>query len=437
MYGGQPPFPQRRAYTFQQGSTPPTGSIQKWDNTTPSGGVTLFCQIFGNPANPSAIPIREVYFPVIPAPIAFYLGQQYPMGIPVGVEPDYVTEGSGCESVDFDAVYFLTLAYADAEYSDVPIYVFLRSLPSGPFRMGPLGAQVTSVTATLPIESSGGNTPDISLEVPLAIEYGGTGTETPQLIAGTGIEITGTAFDWTISVAASAIQLIEGIPPIVVTGGTGPTVQIGLDTPLALNFGGTGFANPALNAGAGIEISGTIFQPTGGSAWTIVNTGVTSLIPGTSGPTQTGAVLLESKDGSLNITGDNPNNAINFEVANPIGFTIAAVAHLNPATINGGGESVLLGVLPAGTWYVEVIVHGFGLGNPGADPDCTGNTIAMTGLAGLGNDSIIQCQGTRTMYSAAIIAAGNNPGVTISGTGVTLNSGTSYISCGIKAIRIS
>ena len=432
-------FPSKRAFTFSPGSDFPSGSIQLWNNTSPlspDGGVTIILQIAGNANNPSAIPIREVYFPVILSPIAFYLGYQ---GVPVGVEPDYVTEGSGCECVDFDAFSFITLHYPSGTYPGA-IYVFLRSLPTGAFRVGPLGAQVTAVTATLPIISSGGSTPNISLDAPLPILFGGTGTPTPQLIAGTGINITGTPFDWTISLAGSGfISEIEGIAPITVTGGMGPTTQIGLNTPLALNFGGTGYANPLLTAGTGISITGNIFQPSGPNAWTIVNDGVTSAVPGTSGPTQTGAVLFESKDGSLAITGDNPNNALNFEVANGT-LPVAVFAKLDPAMINGAGETVALPTLPgSGNWYVEVIIHGFGLGPPAADSGCTGNTITLTG-AGWGftvADDIVQCQGTRTLYVCGVVSAGNAPSVTITGSGVTLNSGTTYISLGFKAIPIS
>jgi hypothetical protein len=430
-------WPSKRAYPFSPGSEKPSGSIIKWDNTTPDGGKSLVVQIFGNPNNPSSIPIREIYFPVIPAAIDFYLAYQ---GVPTGVSPNYTTQNAGCEAVDFDGVAFLTLAYHSGAYSGTPIYVFVRSLPTGPFRVGPLGAAVTSVTATAPITSSGGSTPNIALTNPLALAFGGTGTPTPQLIAGTGITITGTPFNWTISVSGSGISNIVGVSPIVVTGGSGPTTTISLNTPLALNFGGTGYASPNLQVtGPGLAITGNIFQPSGVNAWEIQNTGVTSLLPFGAAGGQTGAVALESTDGSLQITNDNANNAVNLRVLNPIGFCIAVVAHLSPGSINGAGQTVTLPTLPSGTWYVEVIVHGFGLGKPADDAGCTGNTITLTG-ANWGysvGDDIIQCQGTRTLYVAGVVAAGLNPSVTITGSGVTLNSGTSFISLGFKAVRIT
>jgi len=434
------PWPSKRAYPYTPGSEKPSGSILLWDGTTPTGGASLVCNIFGNPNNPSSIPIREIYFPVIPGAIDFYLGYQ---GVPAGVLPNYTTQNAGCESVDFDGVAYLTLAYHSGVYSGVPIYVFVRSLPTGPFRVGPLGAAVSAVTASLPLGINGpSGTPNVYLKQnPLPIADGGTGTMNPQLIAGTGITITGTPFNWTISASGGGISSIVGSGPITVAGGSGPTATIGLNTPLALNYGGTGYSSPALTAGAGITITGNIFQPSGANAWTIVNSGVTGLIPeGNPGSTFTGNVLLESLGDSLNITKDVANNAINFDLANPIGFTIAVVAHLSPSTINGAGQTVTLPSLPgSGTWYVECICHGFGLGVPAADSTCTGNTITLTGAnwGAVVGDDIIQCQGTRTLYVAAVVSAGLQPSVTITGSGVTLNSESSFISLGFKAVRIT
>jgi hypothetical protein len=58
---------------------------------------------------------------------------------------------------------------------------------------------VTSVTATAPLASSGGTTPNISIQVPLPVAYGGTGTTSPGDSAGPGIEITGTWPNETIT----------------------------------------------------------------------------------------------------------------------------------------------------------------------------------------------------------------------------------------------
>lgn len=430
-------FPSKRAYTYQPGSDFPATTILLWDNSPPGNGAWLTIQLFGNPQNPSSIPIREIYFPILLTPVQVFLGLQGPPQS--WWEPDYITQGSGCECVDFDGVAYLTLANVSGTYAGSPIYVFARNLPTGAFRTGPVGAQVTSVTATLPIISSGGNTPNISMETPLPIADGGTGTATPQLIAGSGITITGSPFNWTIAVSGSGAitnVVAANYATVTVVGGV---ATVGTVIPMPVAGGGTGQISPALNAGTGISVTGTIFQPGGGSPWTVTNTGVTGVTPFPDLTYLTGQVSIESTDDSIAISKDVPNNAINITVSNPIGFTIAVVAHLSVSLINGAGETVTLPTLPTGTWFVECIVHGFGLGPPAADSGCTGNTIQITG-AGWGGaieDDIVQCQGTRTLYIASTVSAGNTPSVTVTGTGVTLNSGTTYVSLGFKAIRIS
>jgi len=59
-------------------------------------------------------------------------------------------------------------------------------------------AGVLSVTASSPLDSTGGQNPNISLPSPLPIANGGTGTATPNLTAGTNITITGTWPNQTI-----------------------------------------------------------------------------------------------------------------------------------------------------------------------------------------------------------------------------------------------
>jgi hypothetical protein len=60
------------------------------------------------------------------------------------------------------------------------------------------GGGVTSVSGSFPIASSGGTTPTISLGI-VPVNYGGTGTSTPSLVAGTNVTITGTWPNQTIN----------------------------------------------------------------------------------------------------------------------------------------------------------------------------------------------------------------------------------------------
>lgn len=63
---------------------------------------------------------------------------------------------------------------------------------------------VTGVTATAPITSSGGTAPNIALTTPLATTFGGTGTASPGLVAGTNITITGSWPNNTINASGGA-----------------------------------------------------------------------------------------------------------------------------------------------------------------------------------------------------------------------------------------
>ena len=60
------------------------------------------------------------------------------------------------------------------------------------------GGGVTSVSGSSPIASSGGTTPTISLGI-VPVNYGGTGTSTPSLVAGTNVTISGSWPNQTIN----------------------------------------------------------------------------------------------------------------------------------------------------------------------------------------------------------------------------------------------
>src|ERR1035441_4437181 len=81
---------------------------------------------------------------------------------------------------------------------------------------------VNSVAATLPIVSSGGINPNISLQTPLAVIYGGTGTVTPSLVNGTNTTVSGTwpAQAVNVVVGAGGGVTVTGSGHIVCSGGT-------------------------------------------------------------------------------------------------------------------------------------------------------------------------------------------------------------------------
>ena len=122
---------------------------------------------------------------------------------------------------------------------------------------------VSSVTATPPLASSGGLTPDISLTGLVPISNGGTGSAAPSLVNGTNTSVSGA---W-------------------------PNQAVNFSGVLPVANGGSGTATPSLVAGTNVTITGTWPNQTvnasgggggGGSATTIeVDLGSTPVFRGT------------------------------------------------------------------------------------------------------------------------------------------------------------
>lgn len=124
---------------------------------------------------------------------------------------------------------------------------------------------VSSVSASAPLSSSGGLTPNISITSPLPIANGGTNTATPALIAGANIAIANAWPNQTVS--------FNGLLPIAnggtntatpsLTGGLNiaiasawPNQSVSFTGLLAVSSGGTGTATPSLVAGTNVTITG-------------------------------------------------------------------------------------------------------------------------------------------------------------------------------------
>jgi hypothetical protein len=102
-------------------------------------------------------------------------------------------------------------------------WVMTTNSPTASFEFTPAGHFIVHTDLQLP-------------DNPLAVAYGGTGTTTPALVAGTGISISGT---WPANTIANSSNYAT------------------LADPLPVAHGGTGTATPALVAGTGISITGT------------------------------------------------------------------------------------------------------------------------------------------------------------------------------------
>lgn len=276
-------------YPFWSPGTNTVGQWYLWDPTTP---LTL--------SFPSDLPIGSLWFPVLTGAVQVYDGSE------VTGTPAYTTQSNGSEVVPVDQGQLsVTL---DSPGSST-MAVFVSSAFFAPTRLGPVQDQVSSVTASAPLTSSGGRTPNIALPTPISVADGGTGsTNPPGVTAGSGITVTGSFPDQQVSANISGlVSDVTATAPLSSTGGTTPNLTI--LNPLPLNYGGTAQSAPGVNplpvgyggtaqsapgvvAGPGISITGTIFEPsTGASPWTINNAGVTSLYE------ETGDILVAGKNG--------------------------------------------------------------------------------------------------------------------------------------------
>ena len=108
----------------------------------------------------------------------------------------------------------------------------------------------------------------LTLGTPLAVIYGGTGTTSPALTAGTGISLSGSWPNYTISATNSGtVTSVTASSPLGSSGGTTPNISFtGI---LGVSNGGTGTSTPSLVAGTNVSITGSwpnqTINATGGS----------------------------------------------------------------------------------------------------------------------------------------------------------------------------
>ena len=277
---------------------------------------------------------------------------------------------------------------------------------------------VTGVTATLPIISSGGTTPNISLQTPLPIIDGGTGTATPSLIAGTNVTIIG-AWPNQVIIAAggSGVTSVTASSPLASSGG--PTPNISIASPLPVANGGNGTATPSLIAGTNVTITG---------AWPAQTINATVGGGGVASVTGTGNILSSG--------GTNPNITT---VASPTFTNITATGsvHSGPGGINLGYVNVQdylsqnIGQLTA-----SIVVPNVG----------SNVTVPITTLTGtFANGQSVSVWDYQYCFSGTIVSGGGSStlvvhNVQMNGSsykpttaGVTLTNGTGSSAWGIQS----
>ena len=128
------------------------------------------------------------------------------------------------------------------------------------------GGTLTAVTASSPLASSGGTTPNVSLTGTVPVANGGTGTATPSLVAGTSVTISGTWPNQTINATGSGFGTVTSVgmtvPSFLSVAGspvtTSGTLAVTLSgTALPIANGGTGTTSPSIVAGSNILVTGS------------------------------------------------------------------------------------------------------------------------------------------------------------------------------------
>ena len=377
----------------------------------------------------NGLPVKSIWIPALTGPVTCYNGDT------ATGTPFYVTQGAGSELIPVDVdTLDVTLVGSGGE-----MYVYYTSLVLDPFRQGVIGNQVTAVTATLPIISSGGTQPNISLQVPLAIVYGGTGTATPVGVAAapnTGIIVTGSFPDQTLSLDFSGLGIItavHGVAPISVST-VGTVATVSLSTPLAWVYGGTDTSTPGVTngsalhgatPGAGIAVTGTTFDS---GSWTFTNIGVTSLT-GDTGPTETGDLTLAGAGGIV-VTGSGSTLTIDGTG----GQGIAKVAKLVGPPSTSPGTALTIHV-PTGNWLVTTYCGGLDI-DANTYPAATVNIVLSTGATA----GFVGNQYTRVPIINDVVAGPASVTSTITCSNVSevgINSQYTYASFVLQASPLS
>jgi len=153
---------------------------------------------------------------------------------------------AGITSIAGEAGPSITIASSDSSVIITPVgnNIDLKTTNHG---------TVTSVTASSPLSSSGGATPNITITSPLPVANGGTGTTTPSLIGGTNIAISGSWPNQTVTD----------------TGPTGTVTSVGLALPGEFTVSGTPVTTTGTLTGAwASQIQNKVFAAPSGSTGT-------------------------------------------------------------------------------------------------------------------------------------------------------------------------
>ena len=323
----------------------------------------------------------------------------------------------------------------------------------------------------------------------IAVAYGGTGTSTPSLVAGTNVTISGTWPNQTInSTASGGVTSVTGTAPVVSSGGTTPAISMAKATGSVDGYlsatDWTTFNNKQ-PAGSYLTNGGALGTPSSGTATNLtglpLSTGVTGTLPVANGGTGTTTPSLVAGT-NVTITGTWPNQTINSTggggggsgtvtdvsvvSANGLAGTVATSTTTPAITLSTSVTGMVKGngtALSAATAGTDYVAPGGALGTPSSGtltnttglPLSTGVTgtlpianggsgqttaqTAMNAFAGAvtsgsylrGNGtnvvmSTIQAADVPTLNQNTTGSAGSVANALTAGTGISFSSGTTY-----------
>ncbi len=268
----------------------------------------------------------------------------------------------------------------------------------------------------------------------LPINHGGTGTTTPALVAGTNVTISGTWPNQTINSTAGSVTDVTATAPVVSSGGSTPNISMAAANASTNGYLASTDWNTFNNkqpAGSYLTNGGALGTPSSGTATNLtglpLSTGVTGLLPVANGGTGTATPALVAGT-NVTISGTWPNQTINStasgsgDVTGPASSTDNAVARFDSTTgkiiqnsgvvINDSGE------VTVGVWKGTEV--GLSYGGTGASSASQARGNILPSYTGNGGKVLaVNVGATDTEW----IAAGGTGTVTSVGTGTGLTGG--------------
>lgn len=375
----------------------------------------------------SGLAVKSLWFPHPLGPMSFYAGAD------TSGTPFYVSAGAVAElvSIPNDAPQ-VTISGPGGQ-----IYFYASSFPYTPFAAGTPADLDIEVVA--PIVNTGTpSAPIIGLATPLAVVYGGSGSTDPSLIAGANVTITGSWPNQQIDVSegAGGVQTVAVQAPIILTG-TAQNPIIGLDTPLAINYGGSGTADPYLEGTDGITVNGADSTEDQTFQWVLA---LTAFLLDNAGATINGPGQLLAANG-ITVTKTNPKEiTLDTKALIPVTGGLTSVDSSVTITPHAGSQTVDLSVsggtfskemdlvgstpsatlsltgIPAGTWLFEAYV--IGLDCPALTTGTATLTMSTGDVAGFDNTQFTRYLGIaskNTLGSPGSVSAtlGSTGGVNV------------------------